>query len=93
MRKTAFQTTRRTRTVQHHLRVISRVESQWTKRLLNSKLPWNEADKASFAFALALRAIVNEKLDDDTARELFGKIAKLYPQFHIHPNIPRRALG
>jgi hypothetical protein len=66
-------------------------EKRWNKRFRKMRIPWNEADRASFAFALALKEIVNRKLNDETGRRLLVEVSKQYQQSRVHPTIPKTA--
>jgi len=66
-------------------------EKRWNKRFRKMNLPWNDADRASFAYALALKEIVNRKLDDRDGRRLFVELNKQYQQSRIHATIPKTA--
>lgn len=74
--------------------LLARIESsenRWNKRFAKMKIPWNEADSASFAFALALKEIVNRKLGDQDGRRLLVEVSKQYHQARVHATIPKTA--
>lgn len=73
------------------VRTVTKGEASWTKRLQKANLPWNTADKASLAFALVLREVVNFRLTQDQARSLFATVAKGYVQKGVSGRIPGRA--
>lgn len=60
------------------VREIRSEEKQWTRRFRNQLLPWSSADKASLAFALALRESINRRLSKGDVASLFISIAKTY---------------
>jgi putative DNA methylase len=67
---------------------IRKCESKWTRRLVKAKLPWFDADRTSFAFALALQVAVNLRLSDQDCRALLAEVARCYPQHGVSPTIP-----
>ena len=79
-----------TRSTGSYLIEIEKSERKWSKRLRRGKIPWNEADRASFAFALGLREIVNSQLTEEDARRLLIEISRRYPQLRVSANIPGR---
>ena len=63
-------------------------ERRWTERLKKSKIIWSHADRASYAFSLALAHIVNKRLDEASAKKLLLATAKVYPQKGIPNSMP-----
>jgi len=73
------------------LLAIEKSEKRWSQRFRRGKIPWNDADRASFALALGLREIVNGQLADVEARNLLGRIGEQYPQPGVAATIPKSA--
>jgi len=73
--------------LQQLLARIEGSEKRWEKPFRKMTIPWNDADRASLAFALSLREIVNRKLDDRAGRMLLVEVCK---QYH-HPVKARKA--
>ena len=73
------------------MKALRNYERKWTKRLHKAKLPWNEADQASFAYSLALKEIVNSRLSDEQSRRLFDEVTAQYSQEGVSGAIPQRA--
>jgi hypothetical protein len=61
----------------------------WTERLVAAKLPWNAANKASFAYSLVLKEMVNLNLSEVQSCALFDEITLLYAEEGICGSIPR----
>jgi putative DNA methylase len=77
------------RSAKSSLTAIEKLEQKWSQRFRRGKMPWNESDKASFAFALGLREIVNGQLADQNARSLLRDISQRYPQLRVAASIPK----
>jgi putative DNA methylase len=61
---------------------------RWTERLQKSEITWSQADRASYAFSLTLGHIVNERVDEASAKKLLLATARLYPQQGISNSMP-----
>jgi putative DNA methylase len=75
------------------LESVRAVESKWTTRLSKADLPWNYSDKASFAYSLVLRELVNNDLTDEQARAFFDRVSASYVQKGVSNTIPARAVS
>jgi DNA modification methylase len=67
---------------------IENEATRWQKRITRAKLPWNNADHASFAFALSLRVIVNDRLTNTQAAELLTLVSSKFPQKGVAERFP-----
>ncbi len=60
------------------LRVVAKVDRKWTARFAKSKIPWSHADRASFAYAVALQESVNRRAGSGEFVDILSKVAQLF---------------
>ncbi len=75
-------------------RMLERIltqEQRWTERLTRSQVAWTFADRASLAFAFALREAVNSRLSREETSRLLLRVSDNYPQKGIPGSMPGQA--